>query len=134
MEKKREEWSNWNVGEGYQAKGVIRQKNASSSNKIVDMTVAPASFEGSNKDSDDEKRKQAESRSASDRDHGKKDKKEKKEKKDKKPSSKEKKRKRDKDDEGSRKSTKSCFNPLLQFFATRLSDTTLSFQKNEFPL
>jgi hypothetical protein len=125
-----EGWSNWKLGkeEGCQAKGVVRQRIASFSSKIVDMTTASVPFDISNEDVGN--RKLDEHRTTKEcRDHKKKDKKEKKEKKDKKSSLKEKKRKREKDEESSGKKKNSSFNPLLQFFATRLSDTTLSFQK-----
>lgn len=107
------DWHNVEVGQGYQARGVIRQRTAPSTDlKIVDMSKASVPALISNKN---------------DEDVTKDDKKDKK-KKDKKKtshhkSSKDKKHKK----EDKAKKTSFRFNPLLQLLASRLSDKTLSF-------
>jgi hypothetical protein len=105
---KKWDWHNTIVGEGYAAKGVIRQKTAvtASLGKIVDMSSTTVSSEVLRQDGDDRESK-----------HKKGKRKREKEKK-----SKHKKRHKNKSD-----TNKNGFNPLLQLLASRLSDSSTSF-------
>lgn len=98
------EWHNTTVGQGYQAKGVIRQRTGregelTTSSKILDMS-SKASEDRPEKKSKKEHKKES-----------------------KKDSKKSKKHKH----HSSKSDKKRHFNPLLQLLATRLSNKTLQF-------
>ena len=139
------EWKNTVVGEGYQARGVIRQRTAQTTapikvtNLSAPLPVPPAIFpmpppQHSGKSGDDHKKRYYE---ADDNDDGDGDKKRKKEKDSKK--SKKEHRKKDHRDSSSKSKSKSKseissekvekdeFNPILQCLAQRLSNKTRLF-------
>ncbi len=102
------EWHNTEVGQGYQARGVIRQRSAVAEVSIVDLSK-PQNVSDQNDKSEKSNKKEV--------DHRSKDKKDKKAHKSSSSKTKVKKEKRE----------KPSFNPLLQLLATRLSDKTMSF-------
>ncbi len=123
--KKGWEWHNNVVGEGYQAKGVVRQRTAevssSSASKFIDLSKSTNIIVESDPQiaskydrNDDHK--------AAKKDKKRKHKDEKKSKKEKK----DKKRKHSKDDNDK---TVGQFNPFLQLLASRLSNTTMHFSE-----
>ncbi len=113
--KKGWEWHNTVVGEGYQAKGVIRQRTAVEQKQIiavVDLSKKEMSSELESLSKSDELRKEKK------RKHEKESKEHKKS--SKKKSSKDKEAKEVRGDP---------FNPLLQYLATRLSNKTMHFSE-----
>ena len=106
------DWHNVEVGQGYQARGVVRQPTAApaAGMKIVDYSKPDHVVVNNNTESShNHKKPSTEIKSHSDKKDKKKDKKKKVSK--------------------SKSSSKSSFkfNPLLQLLATRLSDKTMSF-------
>eukprot|EP01041_Mallomonas_annulata_P009956 gene9956-20700_t len=114
------EWHNKEVGTGYQAKGVVRQRSAQPNEfKIVDLSCNVDKAE---------KRKHTEihdniveSDKKAKKSHNDKDSKKKKHKKDKKTDKKKDKKSKE------HKRERNDFNPLLQLLVTRLSNKTRSF-------
>lgn len=107
--KKSWEWHNTKVGDGYQARGVIRQPNqlSSTSIKIIDMTKSAVNTEIIDEVDNDPNEDDSTKRSKE------------------KKKTKHKKRKRDERVSSGDKAGK--FNPILQYLAKRLSDKTMEF-------
>jgi hypothetical protein len=106
------EWHNNEVGGGYAAPGVVRQRQAGGdTGKIVDMTKPVVAVPTDSESSKKQKKESSaeERREKSDRHK--------------------KKRKKNKDDSSrrSRATDSPGFNPLLQLFASQISDTTRHF-------
>jgi hypothetical protein len=137
------EWKNTVVGEGYQARGVIRQPKVSSEKvKIMNMSLPPAEIVNSSKvektvdkrarsDSDDEDhrspRKKSKKKDKKDEKKAKKERKQEKKKSKKKKSSSSH-RDKNRDDDSNRGFLNGAgFNPLLQYLATSLSNKTRCF-------
>lgn len=129
-------WKNTIVGEGYQAKGVIRQRTAQSSQvKVVNMSAVPASKSSAAPAPAlapaPAPVQRSEDRTKRDRDEAGAHRGDKKRKKDNKDSSRHKKSKKDhkesKHDRDRAGSERDSFNPLLQCLASRLSNKTRIF-------
>ena len=135
-------WHNTVIGEGYQAKGVVRQPG-SNSVKVLDLRkaeiqtsqtsqqpVVPSSHSVTENDERSKRKRDSKDKSRSEK-HEKKKKEEKedgkKEKKHKKKSSKKKNRSDKKSSTASDVGVSDKFNPLLQYLATCISNRTRSF-------
>jgi hypothetical protein len=115
------DWHNTVIGEGYQAKGVIRQPQLeSSSNRIVDYSNKKLKVNENVEKSDDNQINNLNNWTVQRENKKLKSEKKKKLKKEKKG-----KKSKDKND----KKAHDSFNPLLQFLATRLSNKTLHFSE-----
>ena len=130
----RPSWHNIDIGVGYQAKGVFRQPTAEKptvfvidSSKEVNPNINTLKRTHDAEDSIKSKQTTAES-SSKDQNHSKHDKKSKhkKERKEKKVKKEKKHSKKSKKDDN-KTSEENNFNPLLQLFATRISDDPRNF-------
>jgi hypothetical protein len=131
-------WHNTVVGQGYQAKGVIRQPGSNQSKVLldlkkeivgtlrsVDQEKKPAQSTESCEEMNTEKKTKKKRKHKHGSEDEKRDHKEKKEKKDKKHKKKSKKEKISSEDDSKR--VVDSFNPLLQFLASSLSNRTRVF-------
>lgn len=133
------EWSNLELGKGYQARGVVRQRGAEpTTQKVVDYSKAPQPTvtpspldqpsqgpgESINKNPENINSDSEESRDSAKKHSKKQHKSSKSSHKSSKPS------KKSSSSHKSSSKKKVRFNPLLQLLATRLSNTTRSFSNN----
>ncbi len=112
------DWHNWRVGEGYQARGVVRQRTGETEQKplkIIDMSKPVPQVDSHEPTAESSAKSKVE--------------KQKKPKKSLKSSSSSSKKYKNEKSSLKSKTIKSLpFNPLLQLFATRISDTTMTFK------